>query len=110
VTAEFAVALPAVLLCLALCLGAVQVAVQQIRLSDAAAVAARMLGRGDDPAAVVSGSGASSYGVTEQDGLRCVRLSAKSSVAGIGALGVETKASACAADERRSDEGQAAEG
>jgi hypothetical protein len=39
-----------------------------------------------------------------------VRLSATSSVAGIGALGVETKASACAADERWSDEGQAAEG
>jgi hypothetical protein len=105
VTAEFAVALPAVLLCLALCLGAVQVAVQQVRLSDAAAVAARLLGRGDDPGAVVSRSGATSYASTDHDGLRCVRLSATSSVAGIGALGVETTAQACAADERRSDEG-----
>ncbi|MFF1877327.1 TadE family type IV pilus minor pilin [Leifsonia sp. NPDC058230] len=100
-TAEFAVALPAVLVCLAVCLGAMQVAVQQIRLSDAAAVAARMLGRGDDPASVVARSGASSYVSTEEDGLRCVRLSGTSSVAGIGALGVETTARACAIDDGR---------
>jgi hypothetical protein len=100
VTAEFAVALPAVLLCLALCLGAVRVAVQQVRLSDAAAVAARMLGRGDDPTGVISRSGASSYSTTAQDGLRCVKLSTTNSAVGIGALGVETTARACAADER----------
>ncbi|MCD5347896.1 TadE family type IV pilus minor pilin [Agromyces sp. H3Y2-19a] len=47
-TAEFAVALPAIALVLAACLGAVQLAAQQVRLTDAAADAARALGRGED--------------------------------------------------------------
>jgi len=47
VTAEFAAVIPAVMLVLALCLGGVQVAGQQIRLADAAADAARSLARGD---------------------------------------------------------------
>ncbi|WP_431280379.1 hypothetical protein [Leifsonia poae] len=88
------------LLCLALCLGAVQVAMQQIRLSGAAATAARMIGRGDDAAAVLSRSGATSFDSVGKGGLRCVRLSADTSVAGIGALGVSLTARACAIDER----------
>jgi len=48
VTAEFAVALPAIALVLAVCLGAVLLAAQQVRLTDAAADAARALGRGED--------------------------------------------------------------
>ena len=46
-TAEFATALPAVVLVLACCLGAVQVVGVQVRLTDAAATAARALARGD---------------------------------------------------------------
>ncbi|MET1017792.1 MAG: TadE family type IV pilus minor pilin, partial [Leifsonia flava] len=47
VTAEFAVALPAVALVLAVCLGGVQAVSVQVRLTDAAADAARTLARGD---------------------------------------------------------------
>jgi Flp pilus assembly protein TadG len=46
VTAEFAIALPAVVLVLAACLGGLQVAGHQLRLQDAAAVAARSIARG----------------------------------------------------------------
>ncbi|MBM7829892.1 Flp pilus assembly protein TadG [Agromyces cerinus] len=46
-TAEFAVALPAIALVLAACLASVQLAAQQVRLTDAAADAARALGRGE---------------------------------------------------------------
>jgi Flp pilus assembly protein TadG len=54
VTAEFAVLLPALLLVLAFCLGAVQLVGQQLRLSDAAADAARAAARGDGPARVAA--------------------------------------------------------
>ena len=50
VTAEFAVALPAIALVLAACLASVQLAAQQVRLTDAAADAARALGRGESEA------------------------------------------------------------
>lgn len=50
VTAEFAIALPAVVLVLVCCLGAVQVVGVQVRLTDAAATAARALSRGDSVA------------------------------------------------------------
>ncbi|TFB93977.1 hypothetical protein E3O25_04175 [Cryobacterium sp. TMT1-3] len=46
-TAEFATALPAIVLVLACCLGAVQVVGVQVRLTDAAASAARALARGE---------------------------------------------------------------
>ncbi|WP_235492763.1 MULTISPECIES: TadE family type IV pilus minor pilin [unclassified Leifsonia] len=46
-TAEFAVALPAVALVLAVCLAGVQAVSIQVRLTDAAADAARTLARGD---------------------------------------------------------------
>lgn len=46
-TAEFAAAVPAVLLLLALCLGGLQLVSQQARLQDAAAVVARVVARGE---------------------------------------------------------------
>lgn len=46
-TAEFAAALPAVAVVLVCCLAGVQVAGQQVRLQDAAAIAARSIGRGE---------------------------------------------------------------
>jgi hypothetical protein len=76
VTAEFAVALPAVLVVLAACLGALRVGAEQVRTVDAAAVAARSAARGDDPA--VSARLARSAGADQvatnrsADGLVCV--------------------------------------
>lgn len=52
VTAEFAVALPAVLLLLALLLSGAAAGVTQLRLEEAAHAGARALARGDDPGAV----------------------------------------------------------
>ena len=54
VTAEFAIALPSVVLVLAACLSGVAVAGQQLRLQDAAALAARTLARGGDPDALAA--------------------------------------------------------
>ncbi len=53
VTAEFAVVLPAVVLVLALSLGALGLALDQIRCVDAARVGARAASRGDSPGAVI---------------------------------------------------------
>ena len=52
-TAEFAVVLPAVVLVLALSLGALGLAWDQIRCVDAAQAGARAASRGDTPAAVI---------------------------------------------------------
>ncbi len=54
VTAEFAAVAPAIVLVLALCLGALQTVTHQLRVTDAAADAARGLGRGDDAASVLA--------------------------------------------------------
>jgi len=104
VTAEFAVVLPAVLVCLGLCVGAIQAAVQQVRLTDAAAVAARALGRGDDAGGVVSRSGAA-IETERAGGLLCVRLTAASPGTGLGLLGMSASARACALDDSMSGTG-----
>jgi len=52
VTAELAVAIPAVVLVLAICLAGVTAGVDQIRCVDAARVGARAAARGDSSAAV----------------------------------------------------------
>ncbi|GAB3886397.1 TadE family type IV pilus minor pilin [Terrabacter terrigena] len=54
VTAELAVAIPSVVLVLALCLVAVQAAIDQIRCIDAARIASRAAARGDDDGRVRS--------------------------------------------------------
>ncbi|GAA2464119.1 hypothetical protein GCM10009857_32470 [Agromyces soli] len=98
VTAELAVALPAVAAVLALCLGAVLLAAQQVRLSDGAADAARALGRGESAstaagiAARVSG-GAVSLGSTNDGTFVCATLRAPA--AGLLAA-IELRASSCA--------------
>ncbi|MGL4176922.1 MAG: TadE family type IV pilus minor pilin [Dermatophilaceae bacterium] len=52
VTAELALAIPSVLVVLAVCLAAVDLGVRQVRCVDAAGTAARQLARGDpEPAA-----------------------------------------------------------
>lgn len=103
-TAEFALAFPAVLGTVALLLGGVQVTGLQVRAQDAAADAARGLGRGDSVAAVtarierqVPGAGLSSWA----DGdLRCVRVEVAPS-GPVALLGLRARAAACALDDRR---------
>ncbi|GAA4153758.1 TadE family type IV pilus minor pilin [Leifsonia shinshuensis] len=96
VTAEFAAALPAVLLCLALCVGAIQASAQQARLLDHAASAARLLGRGDTAPGPPDGATRS---VGTEGGLLCVTVTAPSRAGGIGALGLTVSARSCALDD-----------
>ena len=101
--AEFALAFPAVLGVVALLLGGVQVAGLQVRAQDAAADAARGLGRGDSAGTVAARlerqlPGASLSSSVTGD-LRCVHVE----VAPAGAaavLGLRAGARACALDDR----------
>lgn len=99
VTAEFALALPAVLGVVALLLGGVQVAALQVRAQDAAADAARGLGRGDGGGVVASRVQGQLPGATLStwiDGeLRCVRVEA-APVGPVAALGLRASATSCA--------------
>jgi len=84
VTAEFAVALPAVVMVLACCLSGMQVAGQQLRLQDAAAVAARSLARGDSPDHAVSRLAPGGTISRSEDGdLVCATVSVGSVVFGL---------------------------
>lgn len=99
VTAEFAIALPAVLLVLALLLGGMHLGGLQVRAQDAAADAARALARGD-PGGVVAGRlgtqlpGASLASWTSGD-LVCVRVSVTPN-GPVAALGLVAAAESCA--------------
>lgn len=81
VTAEFAVALPVVVLVLALGLGALSTGAEAVRLQHAAAESARLFGRGDDAGAraVVAGVGAT-VDVRRADALVCVDVAAPAPV------------------------------
>ncbi len=69
VTAEFAVALPAVIAVLSLCVWGLGLAAAQVRLQDRAGLAARAEARGEGAEALAAG------GAVERDGeLLCVRL------------------------------------
>lgn len=80
VTAEFAVALPAVMLVLVLGVSALSAAGRQVRLQDAAADAARLVGRGEDPARAGSSVAAAVTGAAADIEFRgelvCVHASA----------------------------------
>ena len=100
VTAEFAAALPAVLVVLACCLGAVQVVGQQVRITDAAADIARLLARGDSAAPAAGllaavGPGAA-LAQDRQGEFVCARLSAPSAFAPFAAAGLTLAARSCA--------------
>ncbi|MDQ1084741.1 MULTISPECIES: TadE family type IV pilus minor pilin [Microbacterium] len=98
VTAEFAVAVPAVLVVLTLGVGVLGSAAATVRLQHAATEAARLVGRGDDAAlAPLTGSGATAS-MDRRDGLVCV--SASAAVPGPLPLPPVT-ASACALDGGR---------
>ena len=100
VTAEFAAALPAVLVVLACCLGAVQVVGQQVRMTDAAADAARLLARGDNAApasGLLTAVGPGTVLTPERQGeFYCARLSAPSAFAPFAAAGLTLGARSCA--------------
>ena len=100
VTAEFAVAVPAVVLLLGLALGALAVGSQAVRLQDAAGLAARALARGEPPAEVAGMVGAlvpgAGVGRSDRSGLVCAALSVRAP----GPLaGIELRAESCALAE-----------
>lgn len=72
VTAELAAATPAVLVVLALAVGGVAAAAQQVGLQHAAGDAARAVARGDDPGGFAGGA---AVAIDRAGGLACVTLS-----------------------------------
>jgi hypothetical protein len=104
VTAEFAVVLPAVMLVLVLCLGAVSVIGQQLALGSLASSGARMLARGDDPAAVRAQLAAAAPGTvltrSSEGSFVCVALNrhARFGPVGLGELALSARGCALGAD------------
>lgn len=92
--------MPAVLLVLAFCLGGVQIVGQQLRLTDAAADAARSLARGDDgalAAARVHQAVGTARMSTENSGeFVCVRLSSAAAFGPAAFVGFTVGARGCA--------------
>jgi hypothetical protein len=103
VTAELAVALPAVLLVLAACLGGLRLGVEQVLLADAAGLAARSAARHDPPSRTASLLQATSgrlVAVAHSGGVVCVEVAASPVL--VGALvRVPLIARGCALDEDR---------
>src|SRR3954464_5977716 len=101
VSAELAVALPAVLLVLAACLGGLRLGAEQVLLADAAGVTARSLARHDPPgttASLVGARGAAIVGVTRRTGILCAGV--ERSVPLLGTLAVvPIRARSCALEE-----------
>jgi Flp pilus assembly protein TadG len=97
VTAEFAVALPAILLLLVLCVGTLSTASRQVRLQDAVADASRLIARGDDEgralALVAAAAPDARSEITRDDDLVCITASVP---IGIAAITVPLSATACA--------------
>lgn len=100
VTAEFAALVPAVLLVLAFCLGGVQLVAQQVRLTDAAADAARSIARGDGRAQAanrVRTSVGDARMTTHSEGdFVCVGLVSEAAFAPGAAVGMTVGAHGCA--------------
>jgi Flp pilus assembly protein TadG len=94
VVAEFAVALPAVVLVLAIGVGALAAGSRQVRLQDAAADAARLGARGEPAArvhaAVTGAVPGATAGIQTRGDLLCVTASAPA------VLGLRITADACA--------------
>lgn len=104
VAAEFAVALPAVVLVLGVCLGGIGVGSQQLRLQDAAAAAARGLGRGEPASDIASVVSRMAEGAVLESwssgGLVCARL-LRAADGPLGAGGMRLAAQSCALDGGR---------
>ncbi|OUE21065.1 hypothetical protein BFL36_11115 [Clavibacter michiganensis] len=101
--AEFAVVLPAVVLVLGLCLGAVQTVGQQVALTSAAEEAARSLGRGEGAGtagARIEGAASGASLEVEHPGHDvCVDLTAPTRFAPAAAVGIVVQARGCARRE-----------
>jgi Flp pilus assembly protein TadG len=99
VTAEFAAVLPAVILVLAVALGSMQIAGEQLRLQDAVADAARMVGRGDSGAGARVQSAAPGARLTEsvEGSLVCATARAPTSIGPL--FGITLSATSCALDD-----------
>ncbi|SDS15133.1 Recombinase [Microbacterium paraoxydans] len=103
VAAELALALPAIVLVLLLGAGALVAASRQVALQDAAADAARLLGRGEDPAAAarvvheaIPGAGAA---FAPAGDLVCATATLRVSLGAV--ISVPLRASSCALDGGR---------
>ena len=98
VTAEFAIVLPVLVLLIAFGIGALGATSARVRLEDAAADAARLVARGDDPLAarhaIVRAVDGAQLGIDHRDGLVCATASA--SVRVLGAIVVPVRAASCA--------------
>ena len=94
VTAELAAAMPAVLLVLALCVGALQALTQRVLLLDSAATIARALARGEEPPGEW-GLAAAAMTVEERGDLVCVSVTSPATGA-LALLGVPVSATSCA--------------
>lgn len=110
VTAELAVALPAVVAVLAVCLWAFGAAVDQVRCVDAARAAARAAARGEAGGSVdalvrrEAPAGSSSSVTVSGTDLTVVVLAPERRLAGLVPLGFRAKASATAAREQTGQE------
>ncbi|BDV31363.1 TadE family type IV pilus minor pilin [Microbacterium terricola] len=83
VVAEFAVALPAVVLVLALGAGALAASGRQVRMQDAAADAARLAARGESDARVRAAAPGAATVISTEGDLVCVRLTAPGPLPGL---------------------------
>lgn len=105
VTAEFAAVVPAVLLVLAVCLGGVQIVGQQLRLTDAAADAARSLARGDSTAVAAArvhqGVGTTRMSTENSGEFVCVRLTSAAAFGPAASVGFTVAARGCALEGGR---------
>ncbi|MFB2586890.1 TadE family type IV pilus minor pilin [Herbiconiux liukaitaii] len=101
-SAEFAMVLPALALVLGVGVVAAQGGVVQVRLADAAADAARMIGRGEAGGAearVATAHPGASMSVDREGPLVCVTASASPSLGGGLAVAIELSATGCAVDD-----------
>ncbi|WP_245636041.1 TadE family type IV pilus minor pilin [Herbiconiux solani] len=100
--AEFAMVLPAVMLVLAFAAGAVQVGAAQVRLTDAAADAARLVGRGESESRAASrlqdAVGGAALAVSRDGLLVCVTATASVTL-GPMAGAIDLGARGCAYDD-----------
>jgi hypothetical protein len=100
VTAELAVALPAVVLVLAACLGGLRLGAERLQATDAAALVARAAARGDRSAgaSAARGDGGPVVHVVRSGDLVCATVRRESRILG---LAVPVTARVCALDETR---------
>ena len=103
-TAEFAVALPAVLLVLAVGLTGVRAGLASVQCADAARLAARSLARGDSPAhaqGLAQAAAPRGASIALSSGGATVQVSCAAQVGPIGGLSVAVSGSATAALEQQ---------